>query len=316
MGLQAVNPLERYMLRIVPLTPLRIGAGVEGNVQRILTSFIVKEAELAIEETSVFTTNAISKRTPVIPASSIKGLLRALAEQLSSRLYSRSMKPQSVSDIPKLLAAYHHHTTPSEDTARESIRQKGCNISSLPLIHYTPTLSDKCGDETLGEIVGEVKNVIGDYSNCIERVPPSTSIDWAFEAFASRYCPICILFGSQFQAGALRITDALPVDNVLSNYRTHVSIDRRTLTKEEAKLYVEEYIEPGVTFVARINLLWPLTTLNEDSNNICKQLYNHALTEAKKLLSVLIEYVNSTPIEIGGSKSRGLGLVKLNITKV
>ncbi|HZP02604.1 MAG TPA: CRISPR-associated RAMP protein Csx7 [Terriglobia bacterium] len=112
-------------------------------------------------------------------------------------------------------------------------------------------------------------------------------------------CLVCRTFGSPWLASPLLLRD-LPVDESLwfdqFQVRNGVAIDRDTETASEGKLYDYEVIPPGTRFSFRLLVengepwQWGMVFLG------LKELENGA-------------------VAIGGSKSRGLGTMKLEIEK-
>ena len=290
--------LEGYRVRIILLSPTRIGAGAEGNLQQVLsprlsTIYAFTGASLGPGGGAA---RARLQRLPVIPASSLKGLLRSLAERIAASIYHdyRGRDPSSLSaqEVPRFLAALHHQPTYQE----EEERRRNQRIQSSPVHAY--------------EEPPELDYV----DRCAPRGPEGAPTDWRYEAFASRYCPICLLFGSNFQAGAIRLRDAIPEKGeAKTTIRTHVSIDRGTRTKSEAKLYTEELVEAGTVFVTKLYLLWPLETPQEMRNNECMELYNAAIEEARRLWNIVKEYLETNEVQIGGGKTIGHGAVKIEL---
>ncbi len=128
-----------------------------------------------------------------------------------------------------------------------------------------------------------------------------------------RHCYACRTFGSTEMAGRLTLTDAYPwpvdaskddIENVVYNIdenvptesRMNVRIDRRTGTSAGAALFEAEVVTGGA-FYGEINLtnyqLWQLA-----------------------LLGLIFRDINSGLLRLGGAKTRGLGRVGISINRL
>lgn len=303
--------LETLTLRIRLLTPLRIGGGAEGNLQQQLYSHIVAETTLETRDNGPRATGIVWRRLPVIPATTVKGLLRATTERIAATLYASyaSTEPKSIEELPRLLAALHHQPDPEEAQQRRSQR-----LQQLAPLHSRPNRLKPLNDREDTLIDKAIAQLRSELEPCRPKPSENAPLDWAYEALASRYCPICILYGSTHQAGAIRPLDAIPQGEPRIRVRAHVAIDRALKTKSEAKLYTEELVEAGIVFTARIHILWPLPAPEEKTNKPCKKLYETALAEAKRLWRLTHQYLEQATIQLGSGKSRGTGLAKVVIT--
>ena len=104
-------------------------------------------------------------------------------------------------------------------------------------------------------------------------------------------CYVCRLFGSNMVTGKLIINDMI-INGDVYNY-TSTAIDRNRRIVKGDSLFTVEY-------VASDNLM--LTII---ANNIEKD-------KEGRLLAVILDYMIKLGIEIGGLKSRGYGLIKLD----
>ena len=254
------------------------------------------------------------ERTPLIPATTLKGLLRSLTEKLAATIYKRyqSLEPEDISSIPLMLAANHHQPTPYEEEKRREKR-----LQQVSPLHAKPEqlVELQHGNNRIA-VHKALAKLFEKLKPCIPEPPEAPPRDWSYEAFASRYCPICMLYGSTHQAGAVRPLDAIPPQTPDIEVRTHVAIDRGLGIRSEKKLYTEELLQPGTTFKTKIHILWPLPTPGEHQNPTCNQLYKTTLQEAQKLWKTLLKYLQQTHIQIGSGKTRGNGLAKITIRQI
>ncbi|MDJ0268942.1 MAG: CRISPR-associated RAMP protein Csx7 [Aigarchaeota archaeon] len=134
-------------------------------------------------------------------------------------------------------------------------------------------------------------------------VPLRQFVDWnlragnvanALRAFASDACLLCHVFGAPSYASKVNFSDAYPIERegVRLGSRTGIAIDRKTGAVFHQALYTVEYVEPGARFSLSIH---------------CRNIPNYALG----LISSIIKLVNDGSVRVGGLKSRGFGLVKI-----
>jgi len=144
-------------------------------------------------------------------------------------------------------------------------------------------------DEQLKELDDDLKGVFDDEQLKELDYNKKTQI-----YIALKKCYVCKLFGSDMVAGKLTFTD-LTINDVsidVFDY-TSTAIDRKKRIVKENSLFTTEYIIPE-----RLNL-----TIIAD--NIEK-------SNEGKLFAALLEYMIKLGIKVGGLKSRGYGLIKLD----
>ncbi|MEM3095968.1 MAG: RAMP superfamily CRISPR-associated protein [Nitrososphaerota archaeon] len=123
--------------------------------------------------------------------------------------------------------------------------------------------------------------------------------DKAVEIYASSLCPICRLFGSRYLAGKLLMTDAVPLNVPRVLTYTSTAVNRRTRTIGEQRLFTTEYIEPSPELAFRFTII---------VDNV--KDYREA-----PLLALLLELFLRLGLMVGGAKSRGYGLLKVDEEK-
>ncbi len=120
----------------------------------------------------------------------------------------------------------------------------------------------------------------------------------ALKIFNEKACLMCKIFGAPSFSSHVEFSDAYPVNDkgevveVPVGVRTGVAINRRTGAAQRGALYEVEYVEPGARFRFKLK-----------STN----LPNYALGVLAKTLRMLDEGL----VRIGGFKTRGFGLVKI-----
>ncbi|MEM1546488.1 MAG: RAMP superfamily CRISPR-associated protein [Candidatus Methanomethylicia archaeon] len=253
---------SRYIInmRINPISPIHIGAGEEGFVKGIVS---MKISGITL---------------PIIPAESIKGILRSMATRIANSIrFNKVMYDFNIDEIVKSHDKDVHtgylEKTLKESSGEELRRRIWKTLSSIGL-----------SDKQISKFIDEVGS------------------REALELSLSLLCPICLLFGSRHYAGKILITDAIPVDQNGEiakpeiETRTCVSISRRYRVAEPEKLYTIQYITPrNISFKSKMII-----------DNVMK-----GDTEAK-LLAYLLKHISENEVVIGGLKSRGFGFVKID----
>jgi len=205
----------------------------------------------------------------LIPSSTWKGALRALAEKLAPAL--------PLSGLEKL-AVERVMPAQSSDEARRRVREGGL------LNEFEEALS---GKQTANFDPADVKGKLISVGYDLERIEDE---EWALVTYLSLYCPVGRLFGNWARAGSLRFLDTvLPAS---TQRRPGVGINRKTGTVEEHVLYSVETSEAGL----RVPLI------------IVGEVEKRGGTLAK-LLSYLLKSVAAAGLNVGGRKSAGLGLL-------
>ncbi len=191
-----VDGVEVYRFRLTLETPLSVGVGGRGFVREMLRVPISTQTGVI--------------RVPIIPATTIKGALRGMAESLGRSI---GMKSRDRGDIwLELMAAHEREGGLIRHDLMEPVLRE--IKSRLPSEGFT--------DRDVEAVNGE---------------------------FPSLICPICRLFGAPGLAGALRLSDAIPTTLELPTASvTRVALDRRKLKAAERRLFTEEVLLPGHEF--------------------------------------------------------------------
>ena len=142
----------------------------------------------------------------------------------------------------------------------------------------------------------------GDDSKCLTAAKPKeqTAFEkktWGTEKerwdeLSARLCDICKLFGSPFLASKLKVADSRPLAVTTAQIRHGVGINRDTETAEDKIKFNFEVVEKGSQFGFRL------------------ELENAGDTDLA-LIGILLREMTDRGIYLGGKKSRGLGLVRL-----
>lgn len=219
---------NKYIIsgQIQLLTPLHIGSG-----------YMSHDTDAVVMKDSI--------GNPIIPGSSLKGVIRTTAERLHYLIFEKSFDKKEVCYL-------------GEDD---------CN---------RPNPSD-----------------LKTYSDLAGKMNEAKIEEWIDE----KVCPICQLFGSNFRASKVMISDStLTKESIKEEDKTFVrhsvSIDRETGAAKDGAKYDFEVVNKDLTF------------------NFEMELENVTKDELKLILVVLNEMKNER-IQLGGNIARGLGKVKL-----
>ena len=112
------------------------------------------------------------------------------------------------------------------------------------------------------------------------------------ELYYSLICPVCRLFGSTYIRSSIKIYDIILGDDFLVNTYTSTSINRKTLTVEEKRLYKIEYLVPKRNKIVKLRMI---------VDNVAPK------TNEARLLAQLLQYIEKIGITVGGAKSIGYG---------
>jgi len=254
---------SRYVInmKMIPQSPIHIGTGEGGFMKSIV--FI----------------NVSGNPLPIIPAESVKGVLRSIAARIAGSMkFNTAMYGLNVDDIVK-----NHKKDIHTD-------------------YVNKLLNENRKEELTGKIKEVLKNIKLSEKH-INNIVEELGLKEALELAVSLLCPICLLFGSRYYSGKILITDAIPV-NLNGNptspkmeMQTCTSISRICRTVEAGRLYTVQYIVPD-------NIVYKLRMVID---NVVK-----GDVEAK-LLGNLLKYIGEHGIIIGGLKSRGFGHMKIDM---
>lgn len=189
---------ERFIielsLKLDHSSPLHIGAGSEGT-NKMLLKFQVNGKDL-----------------PIIPAESLKGVLRSLAFSLSKQILSNNF-------------ALKYHLKDRHIKRRGLEEDEQRKIVNLYLEKAEEYLENIMPQDVVEEMVVEDKLQLLEY-------------------YFALNCPVCKLFGAQGMAGKLTFTDGIPnVPPKLLTY-TATSINRKTRIVEEGRLFNLTAVKP------------------------------------------------------------------------
>lgn len=237
---------------------------------------------------------------PIVLATTLKGALRALSE----RLAKASPDAFASSEAEKKAIELHvepqgkpiQHRPEEGEFKPEELGEllEALGLASVPA-ERAADLALMLGmqPEDAGELREQKAKTLADLlkDEAIRRL-----LSDLVERSLALHCPICRLYGSPSLAGKLRLVDALPEgDDVRTRMRVHVGIDRRSLTAAENILYYEEVVEPGVAFTTYIVV-----------DNL------RPGTPEGRLLASTLDAILKLHLQLGASKSRGLGLLKVD----
>jgi len=244
---------------------------------------------------------------PMLLATSLKGALRALSE----RIAKSDCRALTNLEAEEEAIRWHHEPeggpirhAPEKNKNREDIFEEGALrhlLNVLDIFSLGPEKTFKLAialgvmRERAEELRDKVREsgMLGSLSLADRHVRSLVSA--LVERALALFCPICRLYGSPGLAAKLRLVDALPVNATRTAMRIHVGIDRRSLTSAENILYQEEVVEPGAIFKT-----WLI------ADNV------RPGTPEARLLANTLDFIRKLGLQVGGSKSRGLGLLEVD----
>lgn len=309
-----------YSVRLIVEEPLHIGGERLGNVlYTIKVPVVAKMGDGKLR---------INFQTPIVPKTSIKGVLRTFVERLAQAYYSGLNEKKGALSVCGYLALYHH-----QPTLKELNERRKRHLLAISPTHMPPKIKVEeyvgKGEEMaisriklkLPSVNGEVKKAFKDYvkrhQDRILRIHSLGLLEEAqdriYEEFASRHCPISILFGTPLAGGSLKFTDLLPAEISEAGYtfttRSHVAIERRRGVRSTNMLYTVEHVEAGTEYTGYIINVLPSPTTGP---------MEECITEADNILDMTLQYIEKTDsfIALGSHKSRGYGLARLKLTKI
>ncbi len=229
----------------------------------------------------------------VVPASSIRGVFRKTSTAVQLALARSLLEGFTDNEglVERLVAVAGSHNE------REMNHCRGKNKDERGDLYSVEALSSLAEDVAAAagvdkeELERWLTRVSVGRETGIGGLAPRELRD-ACEAFYSMLCPLCSLYGSTFYRGAL-FFDTVVVEDYEASPRTHVAIDRGTLTKIDGSLYTEEPLVPrsGLTIRFTVRGVKPGSP-------------------AARLLAATLQVFMAAGIALGGGKSRGYGLLR------
>jgi len=253
--------VSRYIidLSLKPEAPIHIGSGEELIIKSIVM--------MKIDERYI----------PIIPAESIKGVIRAIATRIAKNMKFNT-KAYGIFDVDEIVKSHRKDGHPEFVKKFENITNDDLKKLLLKLNLF---------DE---EYINRLINELG--------------VSEIMELATSLSCPICLLFGAKHFAGKSLLSDAIPMNQngeitrPKIETKTEIAIQRNTQTVKKGRLYIIQYIVPSknIHFKAKM---------------IIDNVVNG--TPEAKLLLKLLKYINAKGLFIGGMKSKGYGKMKVDI---
>lgn len=221
---------------------------------------------------------------PIIPSSSIKGALRSISERIAKNMMFKDVIKNDAVKLHVEKAEITH------DKSNELFEEYVKNIIEKLKIdkkHEMVALTDLPEDK-ISELISKFE--LGGIKGLIEE-----GFIKYFDLYLAMNCPICRLYGAPRLAGKMKLSDALPLKNIETKFRTHTSIDRKSMTVKEHYLYTLELLEPITNF--QLELICDNVMPGESD---------------AKLLAATLDYIKKLGLQLGGRKSIGLGLMRIS----
>jgi CRISPR/Cas system CSM-associated protein Csm3 (group 7 of RAMP superfamily) len=208
----------------------------------------------------------------IIPASTWKGALRALAEKIAATMPLSGLERLAVERV-----------TTAQDL--EEARRK---VGDLTPEFRASLEQGKRGLFDPADIREKLHSI--GYSE--EEMPSREGADLQLAEYLLLYCPVGRLFGNWARAGSLHFLDTILSSS--TQRRPGVGVDRRRGTVQEHVLYTVE------TSDARMEVPLVFTGKLEGRGD-----------SPSRLLASLLRHIDALGLNVGGRKSAGLGLLTL-----
>ncbi|MEX2702807.1 MAG: RAMP superfamily CRISPR-associated protein [Candidatus Baldrarchaeota archaeon] len=223
-------------LYLKPVDPLHIGAGGELFTRSILKMKVNKYY------------------IPILPAESLKGVLRKLAMKIAKSMVFSSP------DINEIVKCHRKD---------EHIRKDKEHCEGLTRKYKKNAI------ETMREIFSDKQ---------IEELTERALLEYYF----SLICPVCNLFGGKSVAAKLKFFDAYPLLNdkiveLKTKTYTSTSIDRQTGIAKEGRLYTIEFIEPLDNIRFKLRIIAENLEQGSDNSKLLANIFQYLLHEGIKV---------------------------------
>ena len=236
-------------LYFTPVTPIHLGGGQEGILKQVVR--VPVKGSL----------------TPIIPAESVKGVLRLIS--------SRIAKSMTFNDKIKKIVSLHNKDKHLPEDSSERMK-------------------------LINELYEKARKILLQIYGSKD-FEEELSKDDIVELYLSLLCPICKLYGARSISSKLLIYDLIPLKPPKTSTYTSTSIDRKTGIVSEKKLYSVEFIVPE----------------EENQYYYLKMLINNVEkgSHEAKVFASTINYIIQRGLIVGGLKTRGFGILKLDTEK-
>jgi len=228
--------------------------------------------------------------TPYIPGSSLKGALRSLAERMANAMGLRTCNVFSRLSPCELAAATIRKAI--DALVRGDVEVLSGGLSDIL------SRAKQSKEEAVKGLAEDISGIISGFSRP-EQLPEAISS--LVERLAGLPCPVCRLFGNKELAAHVDTLNAFPLEvNVKIHFITRVAIDRFRMAARSGALFDYEFVPPGHRWEFHVRA-YNLDLRGQD--------------EASRLLRSVLDYIRDVGLEVGGMKSVGHGLLRLEELK-
>ncbi|MFX1294489.1 MAG: CRISPR-associated RAMP protein Csx7 [Promethearchaeota archaeon] len=187
------------------------------------------------------------------------------------------------------------------DLSLIKISKDGKELPYIPGSSLKGVLRSAC--EAIALSVTKVCNITSYRDSCFAYY--RKELDWALRKkktdkilkILNDFCLICKIFGSSSYNSKIQIRDCYPVEEITTEIKKGIAIDRRTGSASRGALYDLELIEPLNLFGFQI-------------------IFNNLPNYLIGLVAQAILEINNQNLFIGGMKSRGLGRIKIILKEI
>ena len=228
------------------------------------------------------------RNVPYIPGSSLKGVVRAFCEAIAKGSGLKACSPfTSDGEICAFSAELLNFVLQrslqcaSIDELRRDLAKEREKVVSIAKRRIS-------NEAQRDRIVSEIENLLNSEEGLLSLVKTYSP------------CVVCRLFGNQALASRVIIFDAYPENPsmIRTDMRTRVAIDRFREAARSAALFRYEFVPPGFRWRFRMEIR-NLDLTNCDSDEC-------------RLMNVFLKHFAELGLSLGGLKSVGHGLLKLD----
>jgi len=320
--------VAKYAVEIRAESELLVGGG---SLEQATSPFDIPVAKMPWGDSFI----------PYIPGSTLKGLLRATAEEMMRTLFSDASK--SVAEVFERIEAeevgaelvekaviklLQQFVSPELVRAEDVVKAGGDNLRKKVENAYKEKVD-------VSRILTELKVTPYACPTVVEglacelplppyKVPYLKALAKASGLDTLPYpCPVCLTFGAPGYASNILVTSAYPLGQLGKDYfileRTHVAIDRYTGAAAQQKLFTVEYVTAGTAFRGYLILTGPEVRDAVKCNELKTQLENWARGQTHGyiphyVIQCLAEKLKNAAL--GRRKSAGMGQVEISIEKM
>lgn len=296
---------EVIPIKITVKSELTVGGGV---LEQGTSPFDIPVAKMVTDNGFV----------PYIPGSTLKGLLRARAEELlreyGRRTNANKTLGQVLQDVKDKLSGED-----LREFAEKALAKLIQQFYEMSKEEEQELLRNLTLPQPVKELVEGIE--LSPYA-CLTTVE-GLACELPLRDYKKPYikalgmskypCPVCLTFGAPGYMSNVIVTDAYPPEE--KSYailvRTHVAIDRYTGAAAQGKLFEIEYIAPGSTFKGYIIVRKGETSSSPNNIDEIVNAWKNNREIANMLVRFVLEDMKRNGVMLGRRKSAGMGEIEI-----